>query len=149
LPKVRHRCGICASSRREQRRFVDEISKVGAGKARRQCSHLVGVDVSCNFHLLHVNLQDLHAALLVGPDHQYLAVEPAGPQQRGVENFRPVGGRQNDEPRTRVEAVELHQELIERLFLLVVASGIGTDAARPAERVEFIDKDDGGRLLVG
>jgi len=65
--------------------FVDEISKVGAGKARRQCSDLVGVDVGCNFHLLHVNLQDLHAALLVGPVHQYLAVEPAGPQQRGVE----------------------------------------------------------------
>src|SRR5260221_6604211 len=30
-----------------------------------------------------------------------------------------------------------------------MASGIGTDAARPAERVEFVDKDDGGRLLVG
>ena len=96
-----------------------------------------------------MNLQDLHAALLVGPVHQYLAVEPTGPQQRGVENFRPVGGRQNDEPRARIEAVELDQELIERLLLFVMASGIGTDAASPAERVEFVDKDDGGRLLVG
>src|SRR5258708_10685929 len=75
-------------------------------------------------HLLHVTLQDLPAALLVGPVPQSLAVEPAGPQQRGVENFRPVGGRQNDEPRTRVEAVELHQQLIERLLLFVVAPGI-------------------------
>jgi len=127
-------------ARRQQRRFVDEISEVGASKTRRQCSHLVGVDVGCDFHLPHVNLQDLHAALLVGPVDQHLAVEPAGAQQRGVENLGPVGGRQNDEPGARVEAVELHQQLVERLLLFVVASGIGTDAARPAERVEFVDK---------
>jgi hypothetical protein len=86
------------SPRREQSRFVDQIGEVGAGKTWRECSHLVGIDVGCNLHLLHVNLQDLRATLLVGPVHQHLTVEPAGPQQRGVENFRPVRGRENDEP---------------------------------------------------
>jgi hypothetical protein len=147
LLKSANDVGICTSPGRKQRRFVDEIGEIGAGKTRRERCDLFGVDVGRDFYLLHVNLQDLHAAPLVGPVHQHLAVEPAGAQQRGIENLGPVGGRQNHQPRARVEAVELDQQLVERLLLLVVAAGVGADAARPAERVEFVDEDDGGRLL--
>ena len=45
-------------------------------------------------------------------------------------------------PLARIEAVELGQELIERLLLLVVAAGIRADAAGAAERVELVDEDD-------
>ena len=41
--------------------------------------------------------ENLDAALAVGPIDQDLAVEAAGPQQRRIEDFRPVGrGEQDD-----------------------------------------------------
>ena len=44
-------------------------------------------------HLPGVDLQDLHARLLVGQRELDLPVQPAGPQERGVEHVGPVGGR--------------------------------------------------------
>ena len=41
-----------------------------------------------SFALLHVHLQDLDAALLVGPVDQHLAVEAPGAQQRRIEDLR-------------------------------------------------------------
>ena len=93
-------------------------------------------------------LQDLDATLLVRAVDQDLAVEAAGAQQRGIEDLRPVGRREDDEAGARIEAVQLDQQLIERLLLLVVAAGIRADAAGAAKRVELVDEDDGGRLLV-
>ena len=46
-------------------------------------------------------------ALAVGPVDQNLAVEPAGAQQRRVENFRPIGRGEQDDAGARVEAIEL------------------------------------------
>jgi len=83
VAEVRHRCGICASSRRQQRRFVTRLARSAPVKPGVSAATLSASTSAAIFHLLHVNLQDLHAALLVGPVHQYLAVEPAGPQQRG------------------------------------------------------------------
>ena len=68
-----------------------------------------------------MDLEDLDAALAVGPVDQHLAIEPAGAQQRRIEDFRPVGGGQQDDAGARIEAVELGQQLVERLLLLVDA----------------------------
>ena len=51
--------------------------------------------------------EDLHAADLVRPIDQHLAVEAAGAQQRRIEDLGPVGRRQQDQAGARIEAVEL------------------------------------------
>ncbi len=80
---------------------------------------------------------------------QHLTVEPAGAQKRGVQNLGPVGRGQQHEPGRRIEPVELGQELVQGLLLLVMPAAARIEPARPAERIQLVDEDDGGRLLAG
>ena len=106
------------------------------------------VDVGRERHLAHVHLQDLLAADEVGVRDHDLAIEAAGPQQRRVEHVGPVGRRNDDNAFVLLEAVHLDEQLIERLLALVVAAAEAR-AAMPADRVDFIDEDDAGRVLLG
>ena len=65
----------------------------------------------------------------------------------GSENFRPIGGGQQDDAGARIEAVEFGEELIEGLLLLVGAAETAGDAAT-SQRVEFVDENDAGRGLA-
>src|SRR5690606_21998995 len=76
-------------------------------------------------------------------------VEATGAQKRLIENFRPVGGGEDDQPHRAVEAVHLGEQLVERLLTLVVAADGAADAARAAQRIELVDEDDGRRLPAG
>src|SRR5262249_58022414 len=82
----------------------------------------------------------------VRPIHQNLAIEAPGAQQRWIQDLGPIRGGQQDQPLSRIESVELGQQLVERLFLLIVAAAVGESAACPAERIELVDEDDGRRL---
>ena len=124
---------VGAAARGDQRRLVDQVGEVGAGEARRQRRDLLEVDVGRELRLAACAREDLHAALLVGPVDQHLAVEAAGAQQRRVEDLRPVGRGEQDQPLRGIEAVELGQELVQRLLLLVVAAASGkAPRARPS-----------------
>src|SRR6266513_4827644 len=48
----------------------------------------------------------------------------------------------------RLEAVHLDQQLVQRLLALVIAAA-ETGAAMAADRVDFVDEDDAGRILLG
>ena len=74
--------------RGHQRRLVDQVGQVGAAEARGQRGHLVERDGRIELDLAHVHLQDVDAALAVGPVDQHLAVEAAGAQQRRVQDLR-------------------------------------------------------------
>src|SRR5271167_108329 len=91
--------------------------------------------------------EDLFSPLLVRSIDQDLAVEPPGAQQRRIENLGPVGRREQDEAARRIEAVELGQELVQRLVLLVLPAH-AEGAASAAERVEFVDEDDRRCMLA-
>ena len=122
----RNRIGAAAGG--EERRLVHEVGEVGAGEARRQGGDLARRSTStASFALRMCTLRIWTRPMLVRPVDQHLPVEAAGAQQRGVEDLRPVGGREQDQALARIEAVELDQELVQRLLLLVVA-------ARQAER---------------
>ena len=77
-----------------------------------------------------------------------LAVEAAGTQQRRIEHVGPVGGGDQDDALVRLEAVHLDQQLVERLLALVVAAA-EAGAAVAADRVDLVDEDDAGRVLLG
>ncbi len=99
-------------------------------------------------HLADVNLEDLLAADDIRIRHHHLAVEPAGAQQRRIEHVGPVGGRDQDHAFIGLEAVHLDQQLVQRLLALVIAAA-EAGAAMAADRVDFVDEDDAGRVLLG
>ena len=67
-----------------------------------------------------MDLQDRLAAGEIGRRRRALAVEAAGTQQGRVEILEPVRGAHHDNALGAVEAVELDQQLIQRLILLAV-----------------------------
>ena len=93
-------------------------------------------------------LEDGGAADDVRPVQHHAAVETAGAQQGRVEDIRAVGGRHHDDADVGVEAVHLHQYLVERLLALVMPAA-QPGAALAADGVDFIDKDNAGGVALG
>ena len=92
-------------------------------------------------HAAHVHAQDLLAAAHVGQRHHDLAVEAARAQQRRIEHVGAVGGGDDNDALVALEAVHLHQQLVQRLLALVVAAAEAR-AAMAADRVDLVDEDD-------
>ena len=88
-----------------------------------------------------VHREDRLAPFEVGPVDDDLAVEAAGPEQRGVEDVGPVRRREQDHAGLRVEAVHLDEQLVERLLALVVTT-TDAGAAVAADRVDLVDEHD-------
>ena len=132
----------------EQGRLVEHVGQVGAGEAGGPAGDRLQVDVVSHGLALAVHLQDLQPTLHVGGLDGDLTVEAAGAQQRGVEDVGPVGGGDEDDVGLDVEAVHLHQQLVEGLLALVVPAA-HTRPAVPADRVDLVDEDDRGGVLLG
>ena len=136
-----------AAARRHQRRLVDEIGEIGAGEAGRAARDDLRIDIRGERHLAHMDLEDLLAADDVGVRHDDLPVEAARPQQRRVEHVGPVGRGDQDHALVRLEPVHLDEQLVQGLLALVVAAA-EPGAAMPADRVDLVDEDDAGRVLL-
>ena len=94
-----------------------------------------------------MNAEDFLAPAYVGQAHHHAAVEAAGAQQRRIENVGAVCGRHQNHAIVRLEAVHLHEQLVQRLLALVV-SAAQASAAMTADSVNFINKDDAGSILL-
>jgi len=95
-----------------------------------------------------VDAQDLFAAHHVGVRHHDLTVEAARTQQGGVEHVGPVGRSDDDDALVRIEAVHLDQQLVQRLFALIVTAAEAR-ATMASDRVDFVDEDDARGVLLG
>ena len=93
-------------------------------------------------------MQNLLAAADIGQRHHHLAVETARAQQRRVEHVGAVGGGDHDHAGGAFEAVHFHQQLVQGLLALVVAAA-QAGATLAADRVDFVDEDDAGRMFLG
>ena len=98
-------------------------------------------------HVAGMNLQNLLATAHVGEIHPHFAIEAPRAQQRGVEHVLAVGGRDNDHAFRRLDAVHLHQQRIQRLLALVVTAP-HSGAATAAHRIDFVDENKAGRVLL-
>ena len=78
-----------------------------------------------------------------------LAIKATRPHQSFVQNVGPVRRREDDHPAVRPKSVHLGQELVQGVFALVVRAEIRVLAARPADGVNLVDENDGGRFLLG
>ena len=95
-----------------------------------------------------VHGQDGLATLPVRTVDDDLPVETPRAQQRRVEDVGPVGRGHDDDALVGLEAVHLHQQLVEGLLALVVTAA-QAGAAMAADGVDLVDEDDAGLVLLG
>jgi hypothetical protein len=82
-----------------------------------------------------------------GQRHDDLSVESAGAQEGRIEHVGTVGRRDDDNPLVALESVHLDQKLVEGLLALVVTAA-QAGPAMPTDRVDLVDEDDAGRMLL-
>ena len=143
-----HADDLLVAPSREDRRLVDEVGEVRAGEAGRLAGDTFDLDTLVERLALGVDLEDLGPALHVRAVEDDLAVEPAGPQQRRVEDVGPVGRGDDDDVGVGVEAVHLDEDLVEGLLALVMAA-TEAGATLAADRVDLVDEDDARRVALG
>ena len=100
------------SSDGEERRFIDQVGEVRTCHTRGHVRQFLQVKVFCCFYVSQVNLQYLHSSGLIGAVHKDVAIEPAGSEECGVQNFRPVRCGHENNPYLRIETVHFRQKLI-------------------------------------
>ena len=132
----------------EQRRLVDHVGQIGTGHADGALGQTVQIGVGGDGLSGRMHLEHGAAAGQVRVGHRDLTVEPAGTQQGRVQDVGPVGRGDQDDALTLTETVHLHQQLVERLLALVVATA-QTRAALASDGVDLVDEDDAGAVLFG
>ncbi|OPZ58328.1 MAG: hypothetical protein BWY87_01504 [Deltaproteobacteria bacterium ADurb.Bin510] len=131
----------------QQGGLVDQVGQIGARETRSGLGQRGQIDALGHGDVLGVDLEDALAALDVGRSHDHLAVEAPRTQQGRVKHVRPVGGRHQDHALVALEAVHLDQQLVEGLLAFVVTA-TQAGAAMAADRVDLVDEDDAGRVLL-
>ena len=126
-------------SRRKQRRLVEKVGKVCAGKSDRRFCDGFKVNVTAHRFAFCVNFKNGNSALEIGIADRYLTVETTRTRQRGVEYVGAVGRCHNDNALVRAETVHFNEQLVERLLSLVV-SAAETCSAVTTDGVDLIYK---------
>mmetsp|Transcript_33386 Transcript_33386/g.84109 ORF Transcript_33386/g.84109 Transcript_33386/m.84109 type:complete len:492 (-) Transcript_33386:550-2025(-) len=150
--KVRQADLVLVVAPRQQGGLVHQVGEVGAreaGGGRRDCLHC-DVLLQRQIAPVQVHRQDLLPPDLIRPLHRHPAVKATGAQQRLVEHLRAVGGGDADDEvlLVAVEAVQLREQLVERLLALVVADRAQARVAPLGHGVDLVDEHDRGRLLA-
>ncbi len=83
----------------------------------------------------------------LGEIQNHLTIEEARSHNGGIEHIRSVGGRQQNHPLVRLEAVHLDQESVQRLLPLVVPA-TQTRPAVAAYGIDLVDEDDTGSVRL-
>ena len=94
-----------------------------------------------------MNGENSFAALHIGTRNNDTAVKPSGSQQRRIQNVGPVCRGNENDTFVGFEAVHFHQQLIERLLALIVASA-KTSAPMASNGIDLIYKDDTRRVFL-
>ena len=132
---------------RQQSRFVYQVRQVSAGKARRPTGDDLRINIRCGRHLAQMHLQDEFAPPNIGVRHDDLAVEPAGTQERRIEDVRTIRRGDEDHALVRLKTIHLDQQLIQCLLALIIAA-TKSGAAVPPNCIHFIDKQQTRRILL-
>src|SRR5208282_3470094 len=129
--EVVERDRVAVAPRRYDSGFIDQVGEVGAGEAGSEPCDLIEIEVCGKPHLGGMYLQNFATPRAVGTVDQHLAVEPSRAQQGGIKYLWAIGSGEQDHAGARIEAIELGEQLVERLLLLVIAAERAWHAAAP------------------
>ena len=95
-----------------------------------------------------MNLKDRKPSLNGWQIHHDLPVEPPRTRQSRVEHVNAIRRRHHDNARILLEAIHLGEHGVQRLLAFVVPA---TDSgkARPPDSIDFVDKENARRILLG
>src|SRR4030042_1696892 len=89
-----------------------------------------------------MNLQDTLTSFSVRQGNIHLTVKTTGAKQGWIEHIRAVGCCQDDHLVGYIETIHLHQELIKRLFALVI--DVAHDCTTsPTNSIQLVNENDG------
>src|SRR5258708_29246218 len=91
--------------------------------------------------------ENLFAAANIRKRHYNAAIKASWPQQRGIKHVWAVRGSNQDYAFVRFKAIHLHQELVQRLFALIV-SAAKSGAAMASDTVNFVNEDDARSIFL-
>ena len=132
----------------EDSRLVHQVGKVCPAESGGFLGQALHRDFLCQRLAGGMDLEDGRPALDVGQVEGYPAVEASRPEQSRVQNIRPVGGGQHYDVVVGLEPVHFHQDLVQGLLPLVVASAQASPAVTPYS-VDFVDEHYAGGIPLG
>ena len=144
--QVVHQNGLTVLAGGQQCSLVDQVGQIGAAKARSATRQHAQIHIVCNGNLAGVHAEDLLAAANIRQVHYDAAVKATGAQQRRVQHVRTVSGGDKNDAFVRLEAIHLHQQLVQGLLAFVV-SAAQARATMAADGVNFVNKNDAGSVL--
>ena len=145
--EILHRDDAAALACRKERALVEQVRKVSPGESGGRLGEGCKIDVVGQRLVAGMHLQDGLAAAPIRAADVDLPVETAGAEQRRVENVLPVCRGDDDDALVGREAVHLDEQLVERLFALIV-SAAKARASAAAHGVDLVDEHDGGGDLL-
>ncbi len=148
LLDVLHGDGLAVLARCQQRCLIGEVFKIGAGKAAGKAGDHGKIDIGTDGLIAGMHPQNGLAALDIGIIDGDMTVKAAGAQQRRVKDILAVGGRHDDNAEIGSKAVHFHQQLVQGLLTLIMATA-QTGAAVTAHGVDLIDENNAGCALFG
>ena len=128
--------------------FINHIGQIGTYRTAGCQRDRFQIHGFVQMHILGMHLQDIHTAFQIRLVHDNSPVKTARTQQRLIQHLRPVGGRQDQQTLGRVKTIHLGQQLVQRLFPLIVAAAQSAVAAF-ADGIDLINENDTGRHLLG
>ena len=128
--------------------FVHQIGQIRTHAAGGGLGDLLQIHIFRQVDVAGMHLQRGQTAGQIGAVNGDAAVEAAGTQQRLIQHLGAVGGAQHDDTLAGVEAVQLGQQLVQRLLALIVAAEAAAVTGF-ADGVNFVDKDNARCHLGG
>src|SRR5208283_1476814 len=130
-----------------KRCLVHKIGEVGPGKTGRPPCYLIKIDVLGYRDILCMDFEYFIPPFHIGGRHHYLPVESPGPQQRGIEDVRPVSSRNNDNSLVPLKTVHFNEQLVQGLFPLVMTAS-ETSSPVSAHGIDFVNEYNTWRTLL-
>ena len=132
----------------EHARLCRHAAQLRARRVGAQARDELPPDVALHRHALGVDAQDVGAPVEIGQRELDFAVDAAGPHEGRVEGRRAVGREHDFDVASRVEAVELGDELEHRPLHFVVAARAVVESCA-ADGVDFVEEYDAGFFRPG
>ena len=147
LLQLDHLDRLLAPPRRQQRRLVHEIRQIGTREPRRPSRQRIEIDLRRDRLTLRMHLQDPPPTVPIRPVNHDLTIKPTRPQQRRIENIRTVRRRNQNDVVLQLEPIHLHQQLIQRLLTLVMAT-TQTRTTMATNRIDLVHEHNARRRLL-